>query len=305
VTFSLSRRPGSVAILDDDPDFLASTRMLLARHWWVETFADPDIFAGHLAAEAPFWEADVWLQQDIVDRWRRGGVPLAQGVVDYWRKHTERYAGTRVCIVDYRLQDRTGLDVLRNLGSWSGRRLLISGFADRDLPRTAFASGLVDGFLSKAAAPLPTELLRRIEEYQDEADPRVAELWRDTLSAAQLEVLAQDGVDRALRRVVDGRFVEHFVLAEPFGILGLTGQGQLGWVPLHIGDAPALMTDLALRRALQLPPEQAREAVPVAYGSAGRLHGALFDLAAEPASDMLSGYRPWLRRQTLAAGLPL
>lgn len=300
MSLSLSRRPGSVAVLDDDPDFLATTRVLLAQHWWAATFAHPDAFAAHLAAEAPFWEADVWLQHDVVDRWRHGGVPLAQGVVDYWRKHTERYAGTRVCIVDFRLQDRTGLDVLRKLGAWRGRRLLISGVPDADLPRTALGSGLVDGFLSKALAPLPHELLRLIETYQDETDPRVQELWRGTLAPEQLRALEQEGVERDLRRAISGRFVEHVVLAEPFGILGLTGQGQLGWLPLHIGPVPPLVSDLSLRRALNLPQILARDAVPVAYGSTGALHGALFDLADDAGTDLPSGYVQWLRRQRAA-----
>lgn len=299
--FPLCQRPGSVALLDDDPMFLEVLQEALSGRWAVSTFEDADVFRSHLEADAPFWEVDVWLQQEAVARWRARTSSLAKGVLDYWRRQTERYACTRVCLIDYKLQDRTGLDVLRNLGAWQGRKVLVTGCPSKAVRDAAFDSGLIDGFFSKAFARLLPQMFKLIDQFQKETDPRLEQLWRSTLSESQVLALGKAGVAQDLARMIGPDFVEHVVLAEPFGVLCLRGDGSLGWLPLTLRRPAEALTDRALRAALDLPAEGYSEADAMPLGAGAAVYGAFFEVATDRDFELPGGYDRWLRQQRSTA----
>src|SRR6478736_5163041 len=77
-------RPGSVALLADDPAFTKLARTPLSRKWSTRVYSEPGEFVDALTAEIPFWEADAGRQQDVVRTWRAGNSSLAAEVVRYW-----------------------------------------------------------------------------------------------------------------------------------------------------------------------------------------------------------------------------
>lgn len=297
--FPLCQRPGSLAVLDDDPIFLTVLQAQLSTRWNVRGFEHAEELLAVLALDEPFWEVDVWLQHELVENWRSGTCTLARGVVNYWRRQTERFACTRVCLIDYRLQDCNGLDVLRSVGSWKGRKVLVTGVPDAGLRERATSSGLIDGFLSKSGARMLPRLVDLVERYQAEPDPRLQCLWSETLSSEQLAALAGAGVAESVRALAGSDLMEYVVLSEPFGILGLDGHGALRWLPLSMAAAGQVVSDTELRKALDLPAEDGQHAPARALGNSG-LSGALFKIPPRPDLELPIGYEGWLSRQQLS-----
>lgn len=299
--FPLCQRPGSVAVLDDDPVFLRVLQAHLSTRWNVAAFERGAELLTHLGGDDPFWEVDVWLQQELVAKWRAGVCSLAQGVVDYWHRQTERFACTRVCLIDYRLQGCTGLDVLRNVGKWEGRKVLVTGHSDANLQARATGTGLIDGFLSKTGLRLLPQLIELIERFQVESDPRLDRLWRSTLSPDQLAALERPGLTESVRAALAPDVIEYIVLSDPFGILCLDASGKVGWLALSMeGGAGVHLSDAPLRAALQIPGIRSQHAAAQWLGKSG-LAGVYFHINAEPDLELPVGYGRWLRRQQLAA----
>lgn len=293
--FPLCLRPGSLAVLDDDPVFLAVFQAQLSARWHVAGFEGADQLLTHLESDQPFWEVDVWLQQELVSKWRAGRCSLAKGVVDYWRRQTERFACTRICLIDYRLQDRTGLDVLRNVGKWQGRKVLVTGTPDPQLRVRATNSGLIDGFVGKTGASLLPQVAELVDRFQAEPDGRLQRLWSGTLSGEQLEALKQPGVVEAVRAMLGPGVMEYVVLSDPFGVLCLDGEGSLGWLPLSFGAE--LVSDFALREALELSHSRGQQATALPVAQSG-LRGAFFRVpVADTEIELPLGYSGWLQRQ--------
>lgn len=299
--FPLCRRPGSLAVLDDDPVFLTVFQTQLSTGWNATAFEHSEQLLAHLEMDQPFWEVDVWLQQELVAKWRSGACSLAIGVMDYWRRQTERFACTRVCLIDYRLQGRTGLDVLRNVGNWQGRRVLVTGASDAGLPERATSSGLIDGFFTKSGARLLPDLIALVDRFQEEPDPRLQRLWGETLSSEQRAALAGPGVEAAVRAMLGRHVVEYVVLADPFGILCLHADGAVSWMPLAMNCVGQTVSDAALRQALDLDGTLPQQAVAKAVGGAG-LGGAFFSMHLHDELELPLGYGGWLVRQQ--AGRP-
>lgn len=296
--FPLCRRPGSLAVLDDDAVFLTVFQAQLSKRWNAAAFEHSEQLLAHLETDQPFWEVDVWLQQELVAKWRSGICPLAIGVMDYWRRQTERFACTRVCLIDYRLQGRTGLDVLRNVGNWQGRRVLVTGASDAGLPERATSSGLIDGFFTKSRALLP-DVAALVERFQEEPDPRLQRLWAETLSPEQRAALEGPGVEDAVRAMLGREVIEYVVLADPFGILCLDAKGAISWMPLAMNCAGQTVSDAGLRQALDLNAKVPQQAVAQAVGSAG-LGGSLFSVPLHHELELPLGYGGWLKQQQVA-----
>ena len=123
MSFPLFHRPGAVVFLDDDPDYLEMLALVLPRQWHVELFVRPLECINYLQQEPPFWEADAWNQQQLVEHWR-AGKPLIPQILGYWSKYTERFALTRVCVVDYSMPGMDGLQALGELLDWPGSRVV-------------------------------------------------------------------------------------------------------------------------------------------------------------------------------------
>jgi CheY-like chemotaxis protein len=318
MSFPLFHRPGTVVFLDDDPDYLEMLALVLPRHWYVKLFLRPVECINYLQQEPPFWEADAWNQQQLIEQWR-GGKPLIPQILGYWSKYTERYALTRVCVVDYSMPAMDGLQVLGELVDWPGSRVLLTGQADEQVAVRAFNRGLIDQFIAKQTPDISRRLIDAVDHLLGTPNARHAQTWRVTLSPEQNALLRIPSVARDLASFASKRWVEHVVIGDPFGVLGMDASGNVSWLQLESADglkalaelaeiegvAPAglediragrRLADLELRQALpRSEPPQLTAAFPV--GNEAALLGALFPVDPVHCPDPATSYGSWLARQ--------
>ncbi|CAA9437874.1 MAG: CheY-like receiver with atypical phosphorylation pocket [uncultured Ramlibacter sp.] len=318
MNFPLFHRPGTVVFLDDDPDYLEMLALVLPRHWHVKLFLRPADCIAHLNQQPPFWEADAWNQQQLVDLWR-GGKPLIPQLLDYWSKYTERYALARVCVVDYSMPGMDGLEVLAELRDWPGARVLLTGQADEQIAVQAFNRGLIEQFIAKQAPDISRRLISAVDHLLTTPHARHAQTWRATLTPQQSALLREPTVGRELVALANKRWVEHVVIGAPFGILGLDADGHASWLQLETPDGLHAQAELAqveglpsadltdirqgrklsnleLRQALgsTKPPELAPT---FSLGQGQTLLGSIFAIDPERGPDPANGYSSWLARQ--------
>jgi CheY-like chemotaxis protein len=314
MSFPLFHRPGTVVFLDDDPDYLEMLALVLPRQWHVRLFARPTDCIAKLREEPPFWEADAWNQQQMVDHWR-AGKPLVPQILDYWARSTERYALSRACVVDFSMPGMDGLQVLSELQDWAGARVLLTGQADEQVAVDAFNRGLIEQFIAKQMPEMSRHLVQVVQRLVTTPHPRHAQTWRATLKPEHHALLRDAAIAQELGALASRRWVEHVVIGEPFGVLGLDAAGFASWLQLEPpAGLPALaemaeaagmpaaavddvragrkLADLELCSGLQQPPELA-DAFPI--GSPQQLLGALFPIAGTGGGD--AGYTRWLARQ--------
>ena len=316
MTFPLFHRPGTVVFLDDDPDYLEMLALVLPRHWHLRLFLRPSECIQHLLQEPPFWEADAWNQQQLVDLWREGK-PLIPQVLAYWSRYTERYALSRVCVVDFSMPGMDGLQALAELGDWPGSRVLLTGQADEQVAVRAFNRGLIDQFIPKQTPDISRRLVEAVERLLFTSHARHAQTWRSTLNQEQSALLRLPGVDAWLTTFCAKHWVEHVVIGEPFGVLGMDAAGKIGWLQLETREGLPALAELAevagvpaagiqqIREGSMLADVELRQALsssqPVALVPATPISdavlGALFPVEAPAGPDPDNSYSRWLARQ--------
>jgi len=313
MSFPLFQRPGTIVFLDDDPDYLEMLALVLPRNWHVRLLASPRRCIESLRAEPPAWEADAWQQQQMVDQWR-AGKPLVPQILAYWGQATERYALTRVCVVDFSMPEMDGLQVLSELADWPGARVLLTGQADEQVAVNAFNRGLIEQFIAKQMPDMSRHLVQVMQRLLATPHPRHAQTWRATLKPEHNTVLRDLTVAHELSEFAARRWVEHVVIGEPFGVLGMDGAGYVSWLQLESrAGLPALaevavqagldaaavediragrkLANVELGTALQRPAELAEAFV---LGSHQQLLAAHFPVTQEPGE---AGFARWLARQ--------
>jgi CheY-like chemotaxis protein len=318
MTFPLFHRPGTVVFLDDDSDYLEMLALVLPRHWHLQLFLRPTDCIAYLLQEPPFWEADAWNQQQLVELWREGK-PLIPQILGYWSRYTERYALSRVCVVDFSMPGMDGLQALSELGDWPGSRVLLTGQADEQVAVRAFNRGLIDQFIPKQTPDISRRLVEAVERLLFTAHGRHAQTWRSTLRPEQSALLRAPGVDAWLSDFCARHWVEHVLIGDPFGVLGMDAAGKISWLQLETRDGLAAMAELAeladvpalgvaeIRAGIKLADMELRTALsstrpcslvnafPV--GDQGLMLGAVFAVEAPTGPDPDNSYSRWLSRQ--------
>jgi CheY-like chemotaxis protein len=318
MSFPLFRRPGTVVFLDDDPDYLEMLALVLPRQWHVKLFLRPLECINYLQQEPPFWEADAWNQQQLVEQWR-AGKPLIPQVLAYWSKYSERYALTRVCVFDYSMPAMDGLTALSELVDWPGSRVLLTGQADEQVAVRAFNRGLIDQFIAKQTPDISKRLIEAVQHLLDVPNARHAQIWRATLSPEQNAWMRAPAISRDLLKFASKRWIEHVVIGDPFGVLGLDAEGQVSWLQLEPREGLGALAELAegeglgadaladiragrALAALELRQALGREGPPplraaFKFGDEPSLLGALFDIDPSHGPNPANSYVQWLARQ--------
>jgi CheY-like chemotaxis protein len=316
MSFPLFHRPGTIVFLDDDRSYLESLALMLPRHWHVKLFLRPAECIHYLQQEPPFWEADAWNQQQLVEHWRQGK-PLIPQVLAYWAKYTERYALSRLCVVDYSMPTMDGLEVLATLTDWPGSRILLTGQADEQIAVRAFNKGLIDQFIPKQTSELSRRLVEAVEHLAGTPHARHAQIWRATLTPEQNALLRQPEVARDLVSLAAQRWVEHVAIGDPFGVLGMDAHGRVSWLQLETAEGLAALAELGeveglsrreledIRAGRRLANLELRQSTGVQgpcqlepafkLGAQAQLLGAVFPVQAT--GPERGGYNEWLSRQ--------
>ncbi len=318
MSFPLFHRPGGVVFLDDDPDYLEILAMVLPRRWHLRMFLRPAQCIYHLHREPRRWEQDRWDQQTMVDLWRQGK-PLIPQILQYWARTPERHALSHVCVVDFSMPGMDGLQALSELTDWPGARILLTGQADERVAVGAFNRGLIDRYIPKQDPDVAARLTEAIESLCDRPHEQHNAIWRSTLRPDHLDLLSTPELQQGLRRFAARQWVEYVVIGQPFGVLGLDGQGQASWLQLETREGLPAVAELAelqgadaqalqdIRRGRCLLPLEVRQALSLqgpgeplpAFSPAqdGRLLAALCELPASVLPAPLLGQQRWLAMQ--------
>jgi CheY-like chemotaxis protein len=318
MTFPLFHRPGTVVFLDDDPDYLEMLALVLPRHWHVKLFLRPAECINYLQQEPPFWEADAWNQQQLIDQWRTGK-PLIPQILGYWSKYTERYALTRVCVVDYSMPAMDGLQALGELVDWPGSRVLLTGQADEQVAVRAFNRGLIDQFIAKQTPDISRRLIEAVERLLETPNARHAQTWRVTLGPEQNALLRIPSVTQDLAKFAAKHWVEHVAIGDPFGVLGMDAQGKVSWLQIETREGLKALAELAelegvgsaaledIRSGRKLVDLELRQALgrtdapqlnaAFALGRDSSLLGAVFNVDPAHCPHPANSYQHWLTRQ--------
>jgi len=212
-----------------------------------------------------------------------------------------------------------GIEALSELGEWPGARVLLTGQADEEVAVRAFNGGLIDQFIPKQTPDISRRLVSAVEHLLATPNPRHAQIWRATLTPSQSALLRNAAVSRDLSAFASGRWVEHMVIGEPFGILGMDAAGAVSWLQLETPDGLKALAELAEldgisaagldyirqgRKLINLELHQAlglsgaRELAPaLPLGQDNALLGALFKVDPERSPPVSSSYNAWLARQ--------
>ncbi len=314
----LFRRMGSIMLVDDDADYLEMLAMVLPRHWAIRLFVRPTRCVYALHRELRHWESDLWQFQHMVDLWRQGK-PLIPQVLAYWARAQDRHALTHVCVVDYSMPAMDGLQLLSELVDWPGARVLLTGQADERVAVHAFNRRLIDQYVPKQSANVAVHLAHTIEDLMQRAGDRYESLLSATLRQEQRQCLQAPGVAQALDAFTRRHWVEHVLIGDPFGVLGLDGAGRVSWLQLEGRQGLPALAELAHEEGLptqavhdihggaRLASPELRQSlgwqgpVPhrpaIALGDTGDLLGALFEVLPEHLPAPLAGYDAWLERR--------
>lgn len=317
MSFPLYRRPGGVVFLDDDASYLEMLADVMPGQWPMRLYLDPRLFINEMQQEPPRWEADVWKHQSIIEEWRAGH-GLIPGIIDYWAGGNERFGFAQVCVVDYSMPGLNGLEALGELVDWHGSRVLLTGRADEQIAVSAFNDGLIEQFIPKQAANLSGRLTDVVQRLLDAPNRRLTDIWLGTLSREQHSLIRIPSIHRDLGALAARQnWVEHVLIGEPFGVLGLDSDARVQWLQLETSDdtrelaelaqsqgvaaadvsairANEKLIDLELRLCLDLagPP---RMQPAFAIGQGPKLYGALFSVETPRCPAPAQGFSAFLR----------
>ncbi|WP_372825391.1 response regulator [Polaromonas sp.] len=317
MSFPLFHRPGAIVFLDDDPDYLEMLAMVLPKQWHVRLFLRPRTCINQLQREPPLWEADAWAQQEMMDNWRNGS-PLIPQILQYWSTQSERYTFAQVCVFDYAMPGMDGLQALTELTDWPGGRVLLTGQADEHVAVSAFNRGLIDQFIAKQTPDISQHLIAVVQRMLERPQLRHSQIWRAALTQPQHALLQVPSVARQLTSLATTHWVEHVVIGQPFGILGMDTNGLVSWLQLepaaglaelaelaesqgaHAEAATGIrqgrhLVDLELQQALRLPGPP-RLAPAFSIGHEGTMLAALFPLELAASARGWTGYSRWLKK---------
>ncbi|MFD0669060.1 response regulator [Ramlibacter sp. MAHUQ-53] len=314
----LFRRPGAVVLLDDDADYLEMLAMVLPRHWPLRLFTRPTLCVHAFHRELKLWEADRWQVQYLVDLWRQGK-PLLPQILGYWARATERYGLTQVCVVDFSMPAMDGLQVLSELVDWPGARVLLTGQADERVAVHAFNRRLIDHYIPKQAPNIALHLIETLDMLAQRACERFESIIAATLSPAQHALLRAPGVPQALEDFIRRRWIEHMVIGDPFGVLGMDAAGRIGWLQFETREGLAAQAELAeleglpppvvaeIRCGHRLANLELRQGLDrrcgvehgpaFALGDEASLLAALFNVQGQVLAPAPASYESWLAQQ--------
>ena len=317
MSFPLFHRPGAIVFLDDDPGYLEMLAMVLPRQWHIKLYLRPQACINQLQQEPPLWEADAWAQQEIIDNWRAGS-PLIPQILQYWAAQHQRYDLSQVCVFDYAMPGMDGLQALSELTDWPGGRILLTGQADEHVAVSAFNRGLIDQFIAKQTPDISQHLISVVQRMLDRPQLRHSQTWRAALTQPQHALLQVPSVARQLTSVAANQWVEHVVIGQPFGILGMNAEGLVSWLQLEPASGLAELAELAesqgmdavcaadirsgrqlvnleLQQALKRPGPP-RMAPAFSIGHEGSMLAAMFPLELQASERPWAGYAKWLRK---------
>lgn len=233
MNISMLEYPGTVAFLDDERHFLDGLSVAVPDDFVCQYFQKPQRCIDYLLAQVPRWQTQKLAMAKLVANSEAPG-SLLEGLTSHLYASHARFELATVLVVDYQMPAMNGLAVLEQLKLWPGKRVLLTGQADEQLAVDAFNRGLIDHFIPKHAPNSLERLVTVVSVLRSEGAGRSGEALQLKLSSAQQQLLTNPDFAAAVNaQAKSSGWVEHAIVPEPFGVLGITATGQMQWLQLE------------------------------------------------------------------------
>ena len=251
----LYRRPGSIVFVDDETDYLEMIGLVMPDDWNVELFLRPNVCLEYFRLALHQTETDLQIQQDIVGKWREGAALVPQ-LIQYWANDNNRYNLPQVLIVDYAMPAMNGLELLEKLSDWTVANVMLSGRADEHTAVNAFNRGLLEQFIPKQTPDIARNVQLSVKNLMNIPCATRDHIWSETLNRVQTKLIRTPAVSLALDEYAQGRWCEHVLIGNPFGILGMSPSGELEWLQLENASSLVEIAELVCQPSVPLSVRQ-------------------------------------------------
>ena len=246
--FPLCKRPAGVVVVDDEGIFLESIMDMIQPTLKVDVFIRPSVALAFLKNAIRLANEDNFALQQSVNCDLNETSRIEQ-ILAYWNSAHLKYDYPTVVLADYSMEPFNGLELFSRCPEWAGRRILLTGNADRDIAFNAFNEDLIDMFLEKSAPNIGTVIRQSISAMFDLPDPRRDQILINTFSQADMLYFSNESVVRDLFKIAKDNWIEYVAIGDPFGILGYDEQGQVSWLQLETPLGFASMTELLVENS--------------------------------------------------------
>ena len=226
--------PTSILLVDDNEDFLHSMKLVLQPGFECFVFqhaSDAIQFVRsrpvllHQARLESSEETDAAMEhiRDPVERRLHIEVSRLPKVF----ADRSRFARASVLVADNAMPGMSGLDMLDALKDAPMRKLLLSGMVDEQEALNAINSGLIDAYYPKHHPALHDALAGHLRTLQFEFFRQLTRPFEPALANGDARFLSDQSFREAFDRfAIEYRIIEHCVLMQPPGILGLDESGN-------------------------------------------------------------------------------
>lgn len=231
ISLPVYRHPTLVVLVDDSASFIASMEFQMSPSVAVKSFQD--------AHEALRWIDSTY------GRGKQGYLPIRVSHDDQalsperraialdvdWiyriAMDPKRFHAPAVIIVDYAMPQMNGVDFCRALQELPCKKILFTGEANEMVAVEAFNQGLIDRYLKKSDAQALDRLELEIAALEREYFVEKSGTLKDLLARHSFSFLSDDTFAQLVNSLAaQYGFVEHFLFADPAGILFLGADGK-------------------------------------------------------------------------------
>lgn len=171
---------------------------------------------------------------------------LLKWLVNFHFRTPYRFGLTSVLMIDYSMPSLNGIDLIKRLGLWPGRKILLTGEADARVAIAAFNEGLIQKFIPKDTNQLYRVLKSSCSDLHAQVCEHIGHLLRPQLTTEQKELLQDEQVSEAISfKIKELDWDEYFVIGRPFGLIGMAGNGPLQWLQLETKKTLIEIAELA------------------------------------------------------------
>lgn len=327
MAFPLSREPGVVAVVDDQLPYLEDLVFLLPKELALQAFTSSLQFVEQIQQEMEKRKQIKAALREAAQRSERGVSPLVEAI-KYWSGSCDRFGLTQVVLMDYYMDQMSGMSALELCREWPGKRVLITGAAEDARILKAFNDGEIDRYVPKNDRSLGIRVLNAVKEtleeyalcHEDDWSP-----WSNTHNNKSKSIFRNAEVAKVLGDLL-GAECEYITIGNPLGVLALGYEGGVRYIALQTTDglqdaaekaqksgasddsitaikSGGALSNVDCHIALGTPLVCAPTTFSVALPEMGtHLHGAVFDVRTpfEPMKEQC--FRAW--REKVRSALP-